>query len=81
MTWLYVAAGLGVVFVLVLLFIGWMLAWDAWDRFRRRWRIYRQLAATDREMLRECVRLSAAHWRQAKALLDATDRQRQAGGR
>ncbi|MBE1500922.1 hypothetical protein H4696_008022 [Amycolatopsis lexingtonensis] len=81
MTWLYVAAGLGVVFVLVLLFIGWMLAWDAWDRLRRRWYIYRSIAAADRRMFRESLRLSVEHWRQTKALLDAADRQRQARGR
>lgn len=73
--WLYVAAGLGVIFVIVLLFVGWLFAWEAMERWQRRWSTRRDVLAADWAALRSVLRLSAEHWRQTTALFDAADRE------
>jgi hypothetical protein len=73
MTWLYVAAGLGIVFVLALLLAGAAYADYRIARFRRRWVVYRLMLTSDLRMLREGLRLALAHWRQTRVVLDAAD--------
>ena len=84
MAWLYVAAGLGVVFALLLLLLCLVFAVEAIERCQRRWSVRRAVLAADWAAMRAVFRLAAEHWRQTTAILNAADRPvevRQGGGR
>ena len=59
-------AGIVLVSVVAVLLLGHESCW-----LRRRWSVFRPVLAADLVMLREGLRLAAAHWRHARAVLDA----------
>ncbi|MEV5719379.1 hypothetical protein AB0L41_36305 [Amycolatopsis mediterranei] len=75
MIWLFALAGLGGVFVLGLLFVAAVLAEEALERRKGRWKVRREVLAADWDALHTVLRLMVAHWQQTTALFEAQERE------